>query len=77
MVAFAVMITWHKTAPRRCGTYRTAQDAVSLVATLLDVILQCCRIQRLQQLEAAEKLAGDRHDSSPVVKLATILLHAC
>jgi hypothetical protein len=41
------------------ASYRTAQHAVSLVAALLDVILQGGRIQRLQELETAEELARD------------------
>lgn len=55
-------------------TYRTVEHAVSLVSALLDVVFQRGRIQRLQQFKATQELAGDGHDSSPVVELAAILM---
>ena len=57
----------------RKKTYWTVQHAVSFVAPFLDVTFQCTRVKRLQQLEAAKKLAGNRHDGSPVVELSTVL----
>jgi hypothetical protein len=54
-------------------TYRTVKYAVSLVATLFDMILQRARIQGLEQLKTAEKLPRDRHDGSPVIKLSAVL----
>lgn len=56
------------------NTYRTVEDAVSFVTTLLDVVFQRGRIQGFQQFEATEELARDGHDSSPVVEFAAILL---
>lgn len=38
----------------RLRTYRTIQHAVSLVATFLDVALQCARIEGLQKLKATK-----------------------
>jgi hypothetical protein len=38
-------------------TYRTVEHILSSVSTLFDVTLQSIRIERLQELEAAQKIA--------------------
>jgi len=55
-------------------TYRTVQNAVPLVASLFDMTLQGGGIQGLQQFKTTQELAGDGHDSAPVVKFTTILV---
>ena len=54
-------------------TYGTTQNAVSLVPTLLNVILQSCRIQGFQEFKTTEQLARNRHDRTPIIEFATIL----
>lgn len=56
-------------------THRAVQHVLSVIPGLLDVALQCTRIQRLQQLEATQKLPRDGHDCAPVVELSAILHH--
>lgn len=56
------------------GTYRTVEKLVPLVPALLDVALEGIRVERLEQLKAAEELCRDRHDGTPVVKLSAVLL---
>lgn len=58
---------------RKKKTYGTVDSAIALIATLLDVALESTRVKRLEQFEAAQKIRGDRHDSSPVVKFAAVL----
>lgn len=53
--------------------YRTVQHVVSLVSAFLDVTLKRRGIKWLKQLKAAKKFRRDRHDSTPVVKLAAVL----
>ena len=52
----------------------TVEHAVPLVATLLDMALQRTGIEWLEQFEAAEKFAGYRHDSTPIVEFSAILM---
>lgn len=47
---------------------------LSLVSALLDMTLECARIERLEQLKATEQLGGNRHNGAPVVKFAAVLL---
>jgi hypothetical protein len=56
-------------------TYRAVQHILTSISAPLDVALQRTRIQRLQQLEAAQQIAGDRHYRSPVIELTTVLEH--
>lgn len=55
------------------STYRTVEHVLTFVSALLDVSFESTRIERLQQLEAAQQLTRNRHDSSPVVEFSTIL----
>lgn len=63
-----------KSSTQRIKSYRTVEDAVPFVTTLLDVVFQSGRIQWLQQFKATEELARDGHDSAPVVEFAAILV---
>jgi len=54
-------------------TYWTVQHVLTSISSLLDMILQCTRVQRLQQFKATQKVAGYRHDGAPIVELATVL----
>ena len=55
------------------ATYRTVEHVLSRVASSLDVVFQGARVKRLEQLEAAQKVAGNRHHGTPVVEFSTIL----
>jgi len=37
------------------------------------VTLECAAVQRLQQLERAEKFCADAHHGTPVVELAAVI----
>ena len=54
-------------------TYWAVEDVLPVVLLLLDVVLECVGVKRLQELKATEELGVDRHDGSPVVKLAAVL----
>ena len=54
-------------------TYGTTQNAVSLVPTLLNMILQSSRIQGFQEFKTTEQLARNRHDRTPIIEFAAIL----
>ena len=55
-------------------TYRTVKDLVALVPPLLDMILECIRVKRFEELKAAKKFRRDRHDGSPIIEFAAVLL---
>lgn len=59
----------------RGWTYRTVEHLLPLVAPLLNVALERARVERLEQLKAAQQLRRHRHDGAPVVKLAAVLSH--
>lgn len=56
------------------AAYRTTQYAVPLVPSLLDMILQGSRIQGLQKFKTTEQFSRNRHDCTPVIEFATVLL---
>jgi hypothetical protein len=56
------------------ATYRTVEDMLALLVPLLDMTLEGAGVKWLQQLEATQELRRNRHDSSPIIKLAAVLL---
>lgn len=54
-------------------TYGAVEHTLPLMSSLFDVTLQRTRIQRFEQLEAAEELIRYGHDGAPIVKLAAVL----
>ena len=54
-------------------TYRAVHHLLPLGAALLDVALERARVERLEQLEAAQQLVADAHDGAPVVELAAVV----
>lgn len=54
-------------------TNRTVQHVLSLVPALLDVTLECARVERLQKLKGAEQFRRYTHDRAPIVELSAIL----
>lgn len=44
----------------------------ALPLRLCHLLLECCAVEGLQELEGAEQVLGNRHDCSKVVKLAAV-----
>lgn len=55
------------------GTYRTVEHILTGISALLDMTLECTRIEWLQKFETAEQIARYRHDGTPIVKFSAIL----
>lgn len=65
--------SWQWKRKSKGETYGTAQHAVSLLPSLLNVILQRRRIQWLQKFKTAKQFPGNGHDSAPVIEFAAVL----
>lgn len=57
----------------RGSTYRTVEHVLTLVSALFDVPFQRGGVERLQELETTKQLSRNRHDRTPVIKLAAVL----